>query len=376
MKFLHIIPSLRKGGAERLVIDIVTELLKQENVSVKLVLFQNEIEYDISEIRAHVIIIESFFHLVVLRKNTFQCTELNTFIASFQPNIIHTHLFDAEVVPRLNKLDSCKYFSHAHWNTKEIKRPRFAQLFSRKGLIDFYVYLYMVNIYRNCKNNFITISEHTTTFYKKNLPTFGNQIYFLRNAILLHKFMLISNRHIEDSPKMRIVTVGSLNDRKNQSFQIDIAIELKKLGVDFYLSIIGDGPIKEILQDKINQFALNDSVCLVGNTNHVEQHLMENDVFLHTAKYEPFGLVLVEALASGLPVVAYSAGGSDEIIKNGFNGYKITNLDPVVFAEEIINLYLDKSIYSRLSKNAVATSQSYDIKPYVEQLLKLYKNHE
>jgi len=101
---------------------------------------------------------------------------------------------------------------------------------------------------------------------------------------------------------------------------------------------------------------------------------MENDVFLHTAKYEPFGLVLVEALASGLPVVAYSAGGgSDEIIKNGFNGYKITNLDPVVFAEEIINLYLDKSIYSRLSKNAVATSQSYDIKPYVEQLLKLYK---
>ena len=188
--------------------------------------------------------------------------------------------------------------------------------------------------------------------------------------------MLISNRHIEDSPKMRIVTVGSLNDRKNQSFQIDIAIELKKLGVDFYLSIIGDGPIKEILQDKINQFALNDSVCLVGNTNHVEQHLMENDVFLHTAKYEPFGLVLVEALASGLPVVAYSAGGSDEIIKNGFNGYKITNLDPVVFAEEIINLYLDKSIYSRLSKNAVATSQSYDIKPYVEQLLKLYKNHE
>ncbi|MFM7683302.1 MAG: glycosyltransferase, partial [Bacteroidota bacterium] len=340
-----------------------------------LVIFRDEIEYEIEDIRHMLHIIPSSVRLSLWRKNKYNIAELQQFLEDFKPNIIHTHLFDAEIVPRLNRLNSCKYFTHAHWNTKEIEKPKFVRLFSKQGLIDFFVYRFMVKTYRNCNNHFVTISEHTTAFYKKNLPSFENHIQFMRNAILLRRFIIKNDRHIGESC-LRIVTVGSLNERKNQSFQIDIANELKKSGVDFYLSIIGDGPIKDHLQDKIDQLNLKNNVCLVGNTNHVEEYLLKHDVFLHTAKYEPFGLVLVEALASGLPVIAYCNGGSDEIIENGFNGYKISDLKPEVFAFELVRIFHDKVIYSKLSKNAVASSQSYDIKPYVEQLLKLYNKNE
>jgi glycosyltransferase involved in cell wall biosynthesis len=372
MKILHVIPNLNQGGAERLVIDTIRQLKTNFEIEVKLLIFRDEIEYDIEDIKASVFIIPTIVKLSVWKKNNYLIEELEKFIESFNPDVIHTHLFEAEIAVRIKPIQNCAYFSHAHWNTKELSKPKIKDLFSRNGIIRTYEYYFILNLYKKCNNKFITISKHTDRYYKKNLPTFFHDICYYQNAIQLNKFATNSRRTLNNGNLLKLVSVGTLNNRKNQHFQIEIAQELNQIGIDFTLKIIGDGPYFVELKEHIINFNLQEKVILVGKTNHVEKFLEESDIFLHTAHYEPFGLVLIEAMASGLPIITFNGGGNEEIIQNGVNGFLMNKLDKNMFSTKIIELFGNKNEYNQISKNALNTAKNYDIAPYVENLIKLY----
>lgn len=374
MKIIHIIPNLKKGGAERLVIDIVKELNSIPEIDVKLIVFRDEIEYAIEEVRAHLVIIPTEVSLSILGKNKYTNQQLIDFITSFNPDVIHSHLFEAEISPRVPFLKNCRYFSHAHWNTKELTKPSLKHFFSKQGIINFYEYRFILKLYKKCKNEFITISQHTSLFYQHNLPSLKNRVHYLQNAIQFSRFSnLIQEKRSIHGP-LKIVSVGSLNVRKNQFFQIEIAKELRIRGIDFTLNIIGDGAIRAQLAELIETNSLNENVFLVGLTNHVEEYLKQSDLFIHTAKYEPFGLVIVEAMASGLPVLCYDGGGNSELISDNENGFLINELDVNAFADKILQLKENESLYSEVSQSAIDTAKNFDIAPYVEKLINLYKN--
>ena len=104
MKILHIIPSLIAGGAERLVIDICNELNKRDDVEVKLLLLSNRIDFDKKSIKFDYSIIQ--FHLSLSLKSSNQA-DLNEFVdvvTEFEPDIIHSHLFEAELLSRWKDL--------------------------------------------------------------------------------------------------------------------------------------------------------------------------------------------------------------------------------------------------------------------------------
>ena len=373
MKILHIIPNLSSEGAERLVIDTVRELKKKVDIEVRLLIFRDEIEYEIEDIKECVFIIPTHIKLSVWRKNSFRMEELQKFIDAFSPDVIHTHLFEAEIAARIKPIQNCAYFSHAHWNTKELAKPRIKDSFSRNGIIKMYEYYFILNLYKKCKNKFITISKHTNEYYKKNIPTFSQNTFYIQNAIQLANFAIGSSRILnKKGNSIRLVSVGTLNKRKNQLFQIEISKELARMGIDFNLNIIGDGPDFFELKQHIIKYNLQEKVVLVGKTNHVEKYLEESDIFLHTALYEPFGLVLIEAMASGLPIITFNGGGNGEIIENGVNGFLMNKLDEKMFSTKIIELFGNLEEYNRISENAYNSAKKYDIGPYVENLIKLY----
>ena len=114
MKILHIIPNLKKGGAERIVIDIVRHLNMDPSLDVKLVLFENQIEYDVKDLEPIIEIIPSHVRLSLLHKNKYTVDGLQSFLDAFQPAIIHTHLYEAEVISRSCFYPSAKWFTHSH----------------------------------------------------------------------------------------------------------------------------------------------------------------------------------------------------------------------------------------------------------------------
>lgn len=375
MKILHIIPNLSSEGAERLVIAIVRELKKKVDIEVRLLIFRDEIEYEIEDIKDCVFIIPTSLNLSIWRKNTYIIGELQKFIDAFNPDVIHTHLFEAEIAARIKPIQNCAYFSHAHWNTKELSKPKLKDLLSRHGIIKIYEYYFILNLYKKCNNQFITISKHTDEYYKKNLPTFFYNTFYIQNAIQIANFAIGSSRILhKKGNSIRLVSVGTLNKRKNQLFQIEIAKELVRIGIDFNLNIIGDGPDFFELKQHIIKYNLQEKVVLVGKTNHVEKYLEESDIFLHTALYEPFGLVLIEAMASGLPVITFNGGGNEELIQNEVNGFLMNKLDKNMFSTKIIELFGNVEEYNRISENAYNSVKKHDIAPYVEKLINLYTN--
>lgn len=368
MRVLHIIPSLQKGGAERLVIDIVAFLNQIENVDARIALLHNDIEYDIRHIIDKIDIIPSTIHLSVWKKNRLLVKDLQAYLEQFKPDIIHSHLFEAEIVSRSCMYTKAKWFTHCHDNMKVFETPNCSSLFDKTKLSQLYEKKYLLSRYRlNMSNVFIAISENTKEYFVQN--TTGYKVEMLPNAIEYDKYYA----PIVEKTALNLIAVGRLDENKNYSFLIDVANTLKKKEVPFSLKIIGDGVQKNELQSKINQLGLAEYVHLLGKRSDVPFLLQKSSIFLHSAKSEAFGLTLIEAMAAGLPVITLDGGGNRDLIKEGQNGYLVrTNSE--AFAQQIVNLWNNKNLYKHIALFAQGFSKNFDIKTYIQQLLAIYES--
>jgi 1,2-diacylglycerol 3-alpha-glucosyltransferase len=104
----------------------------------------------------------------------------------------------------------------------------------------------------------------------------------------------------------------------------------------------------------------------------VKYYYQASDVFAFTSTSETFGMVIIEAFASGLPVLAVKAPGAIDIITDGFDGILVEE-DISQFAEQLESLILDNGLRKRLSKNALKTAQIYSADSVSEQMLNLYQ---
>ncbi|MBS1625082.1 MAG: glycosyltransferase [Bacteroidetes bacterium] len=370
MKVLHIIANLRKGGAERIALDIVRELNRRSGITVRLVLLEDKIEYNISDVRELVHVIPSSVMLSVWRRTRYDLDRLQAFVDEYRPDVIHSHLFIPELVSRSLEYEGARWFSHCHWNTRELKRPSLIPV-CRQDIIDWRVYRYMLHRYQRYDNQFIAISQNVYEFYISNLPALKENIHYLPNAVNLAAFRRPASAPLPPRYPIRLISIGTLNEGKNQALQIEIARVLHSRGIAFHLDICGDGPMRNQLSARVESLGLSQYVSILGAVSDVQARLAESTIFLHTSLAEGFGLVLIEAMAAGLPVISLDGGGNAELMHNGTNGYLLNIQDPEAFADKII-LASTPDQYTRLSEGALMICQQYDIAPYVSKLLDLY----
>ena len=155
---------------------------------------------------------------------------------------------------------------------------------------------------------------------------------------------------------------------------IEIASLLRTHEIDFELLILGDGPERAQLEEEIAVQGLTGLVQLLGNVNDVPFYLHQANLFIHPAIYEPFGLVLLEAMAAGLPVISLDGGGNRDILVDGKNGFLISSNDPQLFVEKILHLSSHPNQYVMMSEFAQSFSKQYDISTYIDQLIEFYQN--
>lgn len=173
----------------------------------------------------------------------------------------------------------------------------------------------------------------------------------------------IRKRYIGDADYL-FCTVSRLAAEKNLVFQIQglahLGRLLKKRGKTFRHLFIGDGPAKESLVRMAEELGLSEHVIFVGN---VENHEMKNyqaacDAFLFTSKSETQGIVLLEAMAAGNPVVALDASGVRDIVANGENGF-LTGGDAADWAGRVAELVTNEALQQQMRANAVRTAMQY-----------------
>ncbi len=373
MKIIHIIPSLQKGGAERLVLDICNELSIRPNIDVIIITFNNKNDYDFLCHNVNIKIISAKITPSILHKSIVDISELHSFINAFNPDIIHSHLFESEFISRWNTSQNITYFTHCHDNMIQFKNLSVKTFFSKKLFTAFYEKQIMINRYKKIKNIFIAISTDTLKYFKHTLPkTLNNNCFLLHNSIQFDRFESNKIRCINKNKPLRLISTGSFVPKKNQMFLVNVVSSLVKKGISVQLTLLGDGKDFEKIKTHVSEHALSEFICMPGNVNNVEDYLSNSDIYVHSATYEPFGLALLEAMASGLPVVCLDGLGNRDILINGENGYIISNNDKNQFIEKLLKLYDDNELYTRLSSNAKQFAKHFDIKMYVDKLIEIY----
>lgn len=376
MKILHIIPNLKRGGAERLVIDIVRALSMEPTLNVKLILFENKIEYTINDLSSLIYIVESSVQLSLLKSHNYNIDELQRIIEKFNPDIIHTHLFEAEIISRSCSFPKAKWISHSHDRMKSFNNLKISNLRSKRNITDYFERRYLFQRYKiNGGNHFIAISIDIETFLKDVLPKEIRNIHLLQNAIDVTRF---DNDHskslaLDDFP-LKLISVGRLDKNKNHQFLLECILGLKALKLNVHLTILGEGIQRNLLERQIEKMNLRSEVSLIGSIENVEDYLWQSHIYVHSAISEGFGLTLVEAMAAGLPVISLDGGGNRDLILEGKNGYLIDEVNPLKFAERIAELWSDKVKMKEMGEFAQQFAQQFSIDSYCDKLLEIYKN--
>lgn len=140
------------------------------------------------------------------------------------------------------------------------------------------------------------------------------------------------------------------------------------------LVLAGDGDERARLAELASDLGVQDRVELPGRADRAEtvRLFRESSIFVLPSRHEPFGIVNVEAMASGTPVVATSVGGVPEIVHDGVNGLLVPPGDPAALATAIDLLLHDPDLRDRLGAAGKAASQAYDWSAIAGEYLSVY----
>lgn len=225
-----------------------------------------------------------------------------------------------------------------------------------------------------------------------NVPT--SKIVNIPNGVsiarFLKKFDKESIRQAFSLPmdKKILLTVGRNHPKKGFKYILAAAKIIIEYGeTDFLWLIVGKdtlnmaGKIKDLnLQDHVET---RDTIAMsIQNeqrdcsfsypSDDLISLYQAADVFVFPTLMETFGMVVIEAMAAGIPVVTTSAPGPDEIINNGFNGLKVTTRDPKSMAHAILKLLRDQKFGDEIARNALTTVKRYDWMVIAKQYLDVY----
>lgn len=369
LRILHVIPTLNRGGAERLALDIVYHLQKRDDVAVSLVVISDFNAYAEQSVDLPIRHVAAAIQPSLWRKTKLQASALQQYINDWQPDIIHTHLFQADFIIRYITTGTIPVVTHFHDNMPQYRPFLWDTLFRKKRLTNYYERWLLRKSLRNGTNRFLAISQHSLHYIQHSLQASEDKSILLHNAIDLKRFR-VRGAGSQNEETIKLITVGSLVDKKNQLFLIEV---MGYLPENYSLKIFGDGPTRQVIEAKIESEELANRVQLCGIVTNVEAYYTKSNMYVHAATYEPFGLVLLEAMASGLPVVTLDGGGTCDIIENGVNGFILVNHDPKEFAQKIIQLAEDPALYASMRQAALQTAQRYGMDAYIVKLLEIYR---
>lgn len=157
-------------------------------------------------------------------------------------------------------------------------------------------------------------------------------------------------------------TVARLAKEKNLDFLFRVLAGRKahKNGSDFKFAVIGDGPERKELEKLARDLDLQEEICFVGKVpnEEVKNYCRAADYFLFSSLSETQGIVLLEAMATGLPVIAVRASGVSDIVVSGENGY-MTALSETEFERRLDMTLENSGLRSHLIQGAFRTAEKY-----------------
>jgi glycosyltransferase involved in cell wall biosynthesis len=177
-----------------------------------------------------------------------------------------------------------------------------------------------------------------------------------------------------DRPTFLIACVARLIPRKGHRHLLEAMSKVVALHGDVRLLVVGAGSIREDLENRCRRGGLQEYVVFTGERMDVPAILHDVDVLVLPSEAEGLGLVLLEAMAAGKPVVASAVGGIPEIVIDGETGFLVQPGSPGALAERICSLLEDPQLAARMGEHGLQRQRRmFSADSMVERILDVYR---
>lgn len=268
--------------------------------------------------------------------------------------IISTRIFHNRLIQKYAKNDIIKITTeHNHHNNNE---------------------RYIGQLCDSCKefDYLLPISKELTDFYTRRL----DRVKVLYIPFCIEQPVCYERKH---SDKYHLITVGRLSPEKGIMDLITIFEKILAIVPNSYLHIVGDGNQYQQVKEEIEKRGFRDKICMHGfmKREDIDKLYVQCSAYLMTSHTESFGFVLLEAMACGVPCVAFdSAQGAKEIIVDGSNGYLIANRNVENYVNTVVDLIMNEEKWRIVSNSAKLSVQNYSYENTKEKWLQLFDTIE
>lgn len=315
MKVVHIINSLSPGGAERIVVNLL-KYSKQLGFEQKLIILNKQGDFFLCDLKD-----TGLPYTFSNRKSLYNPLH----ILDVRKYLINNDIVNVHLFPALYWVALSKFFfgSKAKLVFTEHSTANNRRKYKALKIVDAFIYKFYERI--------ITISSDTKESLNNWVKGTKSKSIIINNGIEVSKFSMAkainlrNELNINKTSKL-LLCVGSLRPAKNHQILIHA---LARLNCEIQLIIIGGGSLRSDLETLALSLKIGDKVHFLGIKNNVEQYYKACDLFVLPSKWEGFGLVAAEAMASGIPVLVSNVPGLSEVVNDAgfqFESEKLNDL--------------------------------------------------
>lgn len=283
---------------------------------------------------------------------------LGTLLKENANAIVHCHMFPSQLAVSILAPRGTTIITTEHSTYNRRRDKLFGKVFDR------WMYKRFSAI--------VCISEAVRASLQTWVPETSPRSHVVRNGIDLKRFSVDAKMQ----PRGRLVSVGRLESVKGFDIAIRAVASLVDRFPEIRYDIYGSGPLELELQRLINQLGVEKTVCLKGRTDNVSGMLRNYALKVMPSRWEGFGLAAVEAMASGLPVVASDVPGLGDIIAEG-TGIKCRSESADALAKAIAHfLMLSDDTVLSMGARARRHAEQFSFETTLEQYIRIYESFE
>lgn len=277
-------------------------------------------------------------------------------------DVVYSHLFESNIIFRI-----CAYFA----GVKVIMSFEHSQYYNKNKF-----QLVIDKILSLITDKIIVSTDSVLQFTSKQEKIPINKFYLITNPVILPE--KIKNRQeflktykINGDNRFIVLTLGRFSDEKNLFFLIESAKILKQQYPNLLFLLVGYGPLKNALMEKISELDLNDYCLVIEDPLGAKNFYSISDIFVLPSIREGQSIVVYEAMMAGLPVIASNISGPSDIISNSIDGFLFDNTKVMELVDRIKKLYLDDRLRIDFSLRARKKVEMFDISYNVLELQKV-----
>jgi glycosyltransferase involved in cell wall biosynthesis len=332
IKLLYVITALNIGGAEMMLYRMLKSLEK-DRYEIKVVSIINKgavgnlIHNDLG-IEVYALGISNFIGII------YGIGKLKKYITNFKPEIVHSHMVHANLITRVTRLLYrfpvliCTVHNLEEKGSKKSGWIREMLYRLTDPLCDLTTQVSRIGLEKYIGKKIVS----------------PNKIVYIPNGIDLRNFTVDKNNSnnlieiLNLKEKFVLLAVGSLTIQKDYPNMLKAIKMVKPQFPELILLIAGSGPLMVELKNLAKELEIDDTVVFLGIRNDIPDLMSLADLYIISSSWEGLPIVLLEAAASKLPIVATEVGGNSEVVINNKNGFVVPAKNAEALSKSIVKI--------------------------------------